>query len=65
MIILRSGREMPEFIHEPNYASDVRCNVLSIDRIISESDWRPEINIEAGIEAVLKNWNADMSAIAL
>ncbi|MGH9821087.1 MAG: NAD-dependent epimerase/dehydratase family protein [Pyrinomonadaceae bacterium] len=61
LIIRQSGLERPEFVHEANYASDVGSNVLSIDRITGESVWMPGIDIETGIDTVVKNWTEKMS----
>lgn len=56
LIIQRSGLEKPEFVHQPNYSSDVQSNVLSIERIINESHWKPAISLEDGIDATVTNW---------
>ena len=55
MILEKSGAEKPAFEYVENYSSDVGANILSIERITSESDWRPEIALEEGISRLLKS----------
>jgi UDP-glucose 4-epimerase len=56
MILEKSGFEKPEFKYIENFASDVGANILSIDRITSESVWRPQITLEEGISQTIENW---------
>lgn len=59
LVLKGSDIEPPEFIHRPNYASDVQSNILSIDRITQESGWRPAVTIEVGINRVVNDWIAE------
>ena len=63
LIALSSPLARPEFIHRPNYSSDVQTNVLSIERITSESAWRPKVDIETGIDTAVKNWMNSVSLL--
>ena len=56
MILEKSGFEKPEFNEVENFSSDVGANILSIDKITSESDWRPAITLEEGISQTIENW---------
>jgi UDP-glucose 4-epimerase len=61
MVARSSLLPLPQLIHRPNYSSDVQTNVLSIDRITSESGWQPKTEIEAGVDAAVNNWIAKYS----
>ena len=63
LVVRRSGLEPPEFVHRPNYASDVETNVLSIERITTESEWRPKIDIESGVDLAVRNWMNSISPL--
>lgn len=54
MIQSKTGLDLPDFVDVENYSSDVSSNILSIDRITGESDWRPQIDLEPGIAATVK-----------
>ena len=54
MIQSKTGLNLPDFVDVENYSSDVSSNILSIDRITGESDWRPQIDLEPGIAATVK-----------
>lgn len=56
MIVRLSGFEMPEIVDHENYSSDVAANILSIERITSESGWVPKITVEEGLKSVIDNW---------
>jgi UDP-glucose 4-epimerase len=56
MILEKSGFEKPAFNDVENFSSDVGANILSIGRITSESDWRPQITLEKGISRTIENW---------
>lgn len=57
MVLAKSGFAAPKIVDIENPASDVDENILSIDRIVAESNWRPEITLEKGVEMVIANWN--------
>lgn len=48
-----SGRKLENIEHIKNYASDVESNILSIKRIKRESDWRPTISLDDGIDRIV------------
>ena len=54
MIQNQTGLNLPVFIDVDNYSSDVSSNILAIDRITGESDWRPQIDLEDGIPATVR-----------
>ncbi len=56
MILTKSGFEPPTINHVENFSSDVSRNILSIDRITSESNWLPLVSIEDGISKTIENW---------
>ena len=55
MIQNQTGLDLPAFIDVENYSSDVSSNILAIDRITAESDWRPQIVLENGIAATVRS----------
>jgi UDP-glucose 4-epimerase len=55
MIQNQTGLAVPDFIDVENYSSDVNANILAIERITAESDWRPQIDLEEGIAATVKS----------
>ncbi len=59
LIVKYANIEKPEMIHRENYDSDVSKNILSIDRILGESDWTPRITIEEGIRGAVVKWKED------
>jgi UDP-glucose 4-epimerase len=56
MILEKSGFEKPEIHEIENFSSDVLANILSIERITSESVWTPNISLEEGIARDVENW---------
>jgi UDP-glucose 4-epimerase len=56
MILEKSGFEKPEINDIENFSSDVLANILSIEKILSESDWTPQISLEEGISRDVENW---------
>jgi len=56
MILQKSGFEKPEINEIENFSSDVGANILSIERVISESGWTPQITLEEGISRTIENW---------
>jgi UDP-glucose 4-epimerase len=57
LILQKSGFETPVIDHIENYASDVSRNILSIERITSESGWRPLVSLEDGISRIIERWH--------
>ncbi len=56
MVLEKSGFEKPEINYIENFASDVGANILSIERITTESGWLPNITLEEGISRTIENW---------
>jgi UDP-glucose 4-epimerase len=63
LILKRSGLAPPEFIHQPNYASDVQTNLLSTERIARESGWIPAIDLGSGIDEVVRKWIGEIATV--
>lgn len=56
MVLEKSGFEKPAINDIENFSSDVGANILSIEKIKSESDWTPQITLEEGISRTIENW---------
>jgi UDP-glucose 4-epimerase len=56
MILEKSGFEKPEINDIENFSSDVLANILSTEKIMSESNWSPQISLEEGISRDVENW---------
>jgi len=56
IILEKSGFEKPKINNIENFSSDVGANILSIDRITSESEWVPQVTTEEGISRTIENW---------
>lgn len=65
LIMKRTGAAMPDLIECENFVSDVSKNVLSVEKIYSETGWSARIDLENGMLQTLSNWNLDFrSAVA-
>jgi UDP-glucose 4-epimerase len=51
------GFGMPPINNVENYASDVKANILNIDRIAVEAGWAPEIDLQSGVAKVIADWH--------
>jgi UDP-glucose 4-epimerase len=56
MILEKSGFEKPAIKAVENFSSDVAANILSIERITTQSLWTPQISLEDGISRTIENW---------